>query len=145
MVFRKAINPVSREEGLVADLIKQRWRANNPNIVKFWKCLEDDAIIAIIDGKSEPTDRLFWFMDKQFLYCELPSGRRMAYPYPVVKTNDNGKSNLSYQSANKGRESTYGGKLAENVVQAIARDLLAEAMYRLEKDFLLPSRFTMKL
>jgi len=128
----KPHEPISKEEGLVADLIKQRWRNNNPNIVKFWECLEDAAINAVISGRPEPVAGLHFYTEKEFLYCKLPSGRCMAYPYPLVKTNGYGRSTLSYQSANKGREDTWGGTLAENVTQAIQRDLLVDAIFRLE-------------
>ena len=140
--LEKAEEPVTREEGLVADLIKQKWRVDNPNIKQFWGRLESAAINAVVNGESEPVDRLHWFMEKEFLYCQLPSGRRMAYPYPEIKSDEKGEPTLSYlsikgresyQSTNdKDREFTYGGKLAENVTQAVARDLLAEAILRFE-------------
>ncbi len=123
--------PISQEEALIADVIKQRWRANNSNIVKFWQRQNDAATTAVIKAKSDPVDHLHWFKDEQFLYCKLPNGRRMVYPCPEVKIDGNGKSTLTYQSI-KGRESTYGGKLAENVVQATQRDLLVDAIVRLE-------------
>src|SRR5579859_2255467 len=71
-----------------------------------------------------------------FLYCKLPSGRFMSYPYP--RLDESGK--LSYLSARHARESTYGGKLAENITQAAQRDLLAEAMIRLEEIY--PASFS---
>ncbi len=68
---------------------------------------------------------------KEFLYCKLPSGKCIAYLYPEVKIDEKGRRVLTYQSI-KGREETYGGQLAENIVQAAQRDVLVDAIFRLE-------------
>jgi DNA polymerase len=76
-----------------------------------------------------------WFIDKGFLKCELPSGRHLHYYQPKFENNSRGNIELTYWGEAMGsavRNGTYGGKLVENVVQAIARDIMAEAMLRLE-------------
>lgn len=131
------------------------WRKDNPMIVKFWYGLEDAAKSAIHSpGESfsySPTgsfvqgDITFGVRD-DVLYCQLPSGRSLKYHKPRLTPGrtDWGKDkiDISYMGQNndstKGpigwlRRDTYGGKLTENVVQAIARDLLAFALQNLER------------
>lgn len=82
-------------------------------------------------------DVCFRKIDK-FLYCKLPSGRHLAYFRPHVDKGKFGKDQVCY-FGNKGgqagyvRQNTYGGKLVENITQAVARDIMAEAMLRVEK------------
>lgn len=71
-----------------------------------------------------------------FLTVELPAGRKLFYADPVLKTGKWGGAALSYMSLNQntkkwGRTDTWGGKLAENITQAVARDCLAETLFRL--------------
>jgi DNA polymerase bacteriophage-type len=83
-----------------------------------------------------------WVKEGRFLYCILPSGRRLAYPDPAIKviTTSWGarKNALTYMGVNATtrkwhRQSSYGGLLVENIVQAISRDIMAEAMLRCEE------------
>lgn len=106
------------------DIAKQ-WRNANKKIVKFWGDVEKAARV--------PTGGVRWVGKIKFekeksgaLYITLPSGRALAYPGFRVYEDAEGKVKMSYWNFAKGfREETYGGKLTENIVQAIARDLIA--------------------
>lgn len=128
-----------------ADEIKKAWRESHKRIVRYWYDLEGAAINAVDLGvvcKAGPIGRQIAFVKKgSFLWCKLPNGRVLCYPYPVVKDTPTPwgepKSALHFMTVNgttnKWEEtSTYGGSLAENITQAVARDLLAEALPRLE-------------
>ena len=69
---------------------------------------------------------------QSFLTVRLPSGRKLYYPRPFLAENKFGKQALHYYGKKWGVESTYGGKMTENIVQAIARDCLAETLKRIE-------------
>lgn len=139
-----------------ADEIKSAWREAHPNIVSYWYEVERAAIEALTSKGTVyagPVGRQVAFRKAgSFLWCKLPSGRCLCYPYPEIRTvttpwgaeNDaltymtvvadtKGKILPDPNSSGKWcRISTYGGSLAENLTQAVARDLLAEAMVRLE-------------
>lgn len=119
--------------------IVQAWRRNRPGTVKFWYDLEDCARQAILNpGQVFECNRIKMGVSKKFLQILLPSGRKLYYRDPRLRE-FNGKMAVTYMGADstKGgawlRQYTYGGKLAENVVQAVARDLMAEAMLRIKK------------
>jgi DNA polymerase len=132
---RKTESPVSKEVAFVSDVIKQRWRIGNDKIAAYWKQLEAAVVLAMKTGKPVDCGKVTWFTHQQFLYCKLPGGRFLAYPYPRLTENSRGNVTISYLSAKKGRIGTYGGKLAENLTQAVQRDLLAEALIRLEDHY----------
>lgn len=120
----------------------RKWRAANPKIVEMWKEIENAAMTAIVTRKPQlatPQDLAFRFNPSdRCLYMKLPSGRELCYQNARIGVNDKGKEGLLYDGVNQmtrqwGATSTFGGKLTENAVQAIARDLLADLMYRLTK------------
>lgn len=127
-------------------LVKQ-WRTANPHIVKYWYLIEEAAMTAMRTGnpvtvnptgKAPVTFRHEVSDLRHFLTLELPSGRKLFYPFPGFTENRFGKESLCYMGQNQktgkwGQVETYAGKLVENIVQATARDLLAEALARLEK------------
>lgn len=80
---------------------------------------------------------LVLFYESGFLFIQLPSGRRLAYVKPKLQRNERfNKDELTYEGVESGKWtsiSTYGGKLTENIVQAIARDCLAESLIRLDE------------
>ena len=132
-----------------ADEIKRAWRESHPAIVQYWYDLESAAINAVEFGKvttAGPKGREVVFRKAgSFLWCKLPSGRVLCYPYPVVREKEmpwgGTKPALHYMAVNgvtgKWEEtSTYGGSLAENVTQAVAACLLRHAMIELDwQDF----------
>ena len=127
-----------------ADEIKVRWRNANQRIVRFWYDLENAAQAATQNPNKKfacgVQGRLITFLRKgSFLFCRLPSGRTICYPYPKlqeVKTPwGEQKIALTYKGMvynNFCTRVAYGGLIAENVTQATARDLLAEALVRVE-------------
>ena len=119
-----------------AERIKVNWRKANPKIVKLWYNLEELAIAAVANkGKTYGTKcgRIKFRVVGRWLYMRLPSGRKLAYYKPKLDV----EGKLTYlgidtYSRRWMRCSTYGGKLTENAVQAIARDLLVHGMFGLE-------------
>lgn len=127
--------------GLAAKSIREYRKLHAP-VVKFWEVIEAAAIRAMQNpGKGYKHGFLTWRLEKDWLTCELPIGRKLYYFQPRMEwiKNKNGKFlTLTYMGQNSvtkkfERMSTWGGKLTENVVQAVSRDLLYEAMHRLEK------------
>ena len=120
-----------KEEEL-PDLVNS-WRVANPNIVQFWWDVEAAAIKALKNGEPVHLQHgLAFIPESNILFLRLPSGRRLAYVRPRLEIDDRfDKECITYES-NGTREKTYGGKLVENIVQAVARDCLAEALLRLD-------------
>lgn len=126
-----------------ADEIKSAWRDLHTKIVAYWYALEAAALNAVRYSGDTFTagqqGRHVKFKKKgSFLWCLLPSGRMLCYPYAKLVEGKFGNDALQYKSVNgltrKWEDTdTYGGKLAENITQAVARDLLAEAMMRLSQ------------
>ena len=136
--------------------IKVAWREANPEVVQFWYDCESaakmavahktNADVSIAGGRS----KLTFIWESGFLFIGLPSGRRLAYVKPRIEAEDlyrekaDGSKfqiaragSLTYEGLDQKtkqwtRLSTYGGKLVENITQAIARDLLAESMLALD-------------
>ncbi len=105
-------------------------------VPKFWSATEQAAHNAVRTRKPMVVGKTIWFMKDRFLVCQLPSGRHMHYLDPKFANNSYGNFELQYSGEANGtcvRVGTYGGKLVENVVQAIARDIMAEAMLRVEE------------
>lgn len=135
---------ISREEYIASDLTKTFWRLANPLIVEYWEDLEAAVIIAVREGKRSVGhgNRQVVFLKKgSFLWCQLPSGGVLCYPYPEIRKTvtpwGQEKDLLTYmseeaQSRKWIRVSTYGGSLAENITQAVSRDIQADAMLRLD-------------
>lgn len=116
------------------------WREANPNIVKLWWGVEAAAIKAVKEKAVVKMQYgLTFHYTKGILFITLPSGRSLAYVRPKLGIDERfGKEQLTYEGTEQGskhwgRIPTYGGKLTENIIQAIARDCLAVAMLRLDK------------
>ena len=113
------------------------WRSANPNIVKFWRAVEEAAKEAVREKVSVKINRLEFKCNSGFLFITLPSGRKLSYIKPRIEKNKYEWESITYEGVGTGKSweriETYGGKLAENCTQAIARDILAEAMLRLDE------------
>lgn len=123
------------EEGELQGLVDD-WRRANPNIVQFWKDVQRAATKALKTRRPIKLGKLTFNYRKGFLLIKLPSGRNLAYARAKVESGDYGDK-ISYEGqgdkAYFTKQETYGGKLVENIVQATARDILAEALLRIEK------------
>ena len=119
--------------------IVNKWRAASPKIVKMWWDAEKAAKQAIEYKKQVPFKRgIVFSVEAGILFIRLPSGRRIAYPSPKLIEDEKGKASITYMGTDQNTKSwcrleTYGGKLVENIVQATARDCLADAMLRLDE------------
>lgn len=122
------------EEAELPAIVKA-WRSANPSIVKFWRECEQAAKHVITKRTSyvlrKPYTSLKFHYEKGYLFITLPSGRRLSYYGAQVKDNK-----LSYWGIDQTKKiwvkiDTYGGSLVENITQAVARDCLTDAMYRM--------------
>lgn len=129
--------------------IVDRWRETNSMIRDLWNIVDSAAVTVITNGgaqtiRSETTDavvtlacELDVITGTRYMTILLPSGRKLYYPSPEIGVNRWGNPSVSYMGQNQTtkrweRVETYGGKLVENIVQAIARDCLAIAIENLE-------------
>jgi len=115
----------------------ESWRAANPKITAFWKAVERAAMAAINGKPSILPHGLSFVKQSGILFIGLPSGRRLAYVKPSIGQNKFGSPSITYMGVNQTKRTwqrleTFGGKLVENIVQAFARDCLAESIIRLE-------------
>lgn len=122
--------------------IVDNWRAANQNIVRLWYDIQDAAMTAIGNiGHTVEVRGCQFKWNKGLLWITLPSGRSLCYATPGIGKNRFGGDSITYWGINQTtrkweKQETYGGKLVENIVQAIARDCLAESMLRLaEEDY----------
>lgn len=140
LIAMGALNMGLTEEEL-PDIVL-RWRNANRRIVDLWYSIEQAALNVMQTAEPQAINGLIFALEGDMLYGQcfltvrLPSGRKLFYPKPFLQENQFGKMALHYYStgSNKkwGVESTYGGKMTENIVQAIARDCLAETLKRIE-------------
>lgn len=111
------------------------WRQANPNIVRFWWAV-DRAVKECIKQKiPTETHGIYFSYQSGFLFITLPSGRKLAYVKPRIGENRFGGESVTYEGVGGTKKweriESYGPKFVENIVQAISRDILAEAMTRL--------------
>ncbi|MFG6346312.1 MAG: DNA polymerase [Lachnospiraceae bacterium] len=113
------------------------WRKANPHITQFWWDVDAAAIKAVTEKQKTKVGKIIFEYMSGILFITLPSGRKLSYVKPRMAVNRFGRDGLTYEgiAENKkwSRIETYGPKLVENIVQGTARDLLAEAMLRVEK------------
>lgn len=135
---------LSRETWIASEVTKQLWRKDNPEIVQYWQDLEEAALDAVrARGAVVECGKVRFRVASNVLWCQLPSGRCLAYvdaKERVVKTPWGAeKTTVTFMGVNSltrqwQRQKSYGGLWAENITQAVARDLLAEAMLRVEEN-----------
>lgn len=113
------------------------WRNTNPKITALWRAVEKSALSAVNGIPTKLPCGIAFYRQSGILFIKLPSGRSIAYVRPQIAENKFGKPSLTYMGINQSsgvweRVETFGGKLTENIVQAFARDCLAESIIRLE-------------
>lgn len=113
------------------------WRSANPHIVKFWWDVDRAAVKAVKERGKISTHGINFTYKSGMLFVNLPSGRNLVYVKPKIALNKFGREGLTYEGIGTARKweriETYGPKIVENIVQAVSRDLLAEAMLRLDE------------
>ena len=128
------------EMGLSEDELQSivdSWREANSNIVSLWWDIDSVVKRVVKTRTKEKYKSLVISYEKGILFIQLPSKRRLAYPKAKIGINRFGGESIVYEGIVVGNKwdkiESYGGKFVENIVQAIARDILAESMIRLEK------------
>ena len=121
--------------------IVRRWRSANRRICELWYAVEQAAVTTVRTAQAQATNGLIFALEgdltygQSFLTVRLPSGRKLFYVKPALSENQFGRMAVHYYGVDAskkwGVESTYGGKLTENIVQAIARDCLAVTLRRI--------------
>ncbi|PXV85119.1 DNA polymerase [Lachnotalea glycerini] len=122
--------------------IVQRWRQANPRIRDLWYAVEQAALTVMQTAQPQGIYGLIFALEgdvvygQSFLTVQLPSGRKLYYPKPFLKENQFDKMAIHYYTVGQQTKkwevtSTYGGKMTENIVQAIARDCLAITIKRI--------------
>lgn len=143
-----AINTMAKPSGRMfteeqAEEMKNAWRQRHPKIVQFWSSLESAAIEAVLrpGQKITVSNKISYLKNGSFLWCQLPSKRVIAYPYPEIRQFETPwgqmKDGLTYMGEDPytkkwERQKSYGGHLAENVTQASSACLLREALENLK-------------
>ena len=112
------------------------WRNSNPNIVKFWWAVDNAVMTAIKERITTETHGLKFTCRSGIMFITLPSGRKLAYVKPRIGMNQFGGESITYEGIGAikkwERIESYGPKFVENIVQAIARDILCYAMQTLK-------------
>lgn len=122
--------------------IVQRWRQANRQICGLWYAVENAALAVMETAQPQGINGLIFALEgdliygQSFLTVQLPSGRKLYYCRPFLKENQFGKTAIHYHTMGQQTRkwevtSTYGGKMTENIVQAIARDCLAVTLERI--------------
>ena len=121
--------------------IVRAYRGANPAIVAFWRACNDAAFAVLtVRGCTKTVGKVVFgyeaFQDLDYMTIGLPSGRKLYYPRPHFTTNRFGGPSIGYWAVGRTgkweQSETYGGKLVENITQAVARDCLAESMLRID-------------
>lgn len=124
----EAVSILTAPDDLLYSELVYPWREANQRIVRLWKMLDNrfrsgGPVGEHLSIERRGKDRLL----------RLPSGRYIAYRNVALRVDKNGKERLTFDTPHGYRTDTYGGRLAENATQAVARDILAEALIRLDR------------
>lgn len=113
------------------------WRTTNPRIVKLWWDIDKATKKCVKEHVSTETHGIHFKYQSGCLFLQLPSGRRLSYVKPRIALNRFGKEAVTYEGIGSTKKwerlESYGAKFVENIVQATSRDILAEAMERLNE------------
>ena len=118
------------------------WRSSNPSITRFWWAVDAAVKKAVTYKTTAETHGFRFYYKSGMLFIDLPSGRRLCYVKPKIGINQFGSESVTYEGTNTGkwtRLESYGPKFVENIVQAVARDILAYAMKTLRHCFIVGS------
>ena len=111
------------------------WRLSNPRIVRFWWDVDKAATTCVRDHTNTATHGIRFVYQSGMMFVYLPSGRKLVYEKPKMGVNRYGNESVTYEGVGEQKKwlrlESYGPKFVENIVQATARDILAEAMLRL--------------
>lgn len=125
-----------------AETVVALYRSKYARVKQTWYDYEDAALRAVQTKRPVVSGKVRWLVEGRFLYAELPSKRRLAYPDPEIHERQmpwgSTKNCLTFMGIDSythkwRRQVTYGGSLVENVTQAVARDIMAEAIVRYEE------------
>lgn len=141
LISMGALNMGLAEEEL-PDIV-QRWRSANRRICDLWYAVEQAALTVMQTAQPQGIHGLIFALEGDMVYgqcfltVQLPSGRKLYYPKPFLQENRFGKMAIHYYTVGQQTRkweitSTYGGKMTENIVQAVARDCLAETLKRID-------------
>lgn len=126
--------------GLVEDELQplvNTWRTANPNITSLWWSVDKAVKQAVREKAATRTHGITFEYQSGILFIALPGGRRLCYIKPKIEPNQYGGESVTYEGIGESKKwmriKSYGPKFVENIVQAISRDILAEAMLRVEK------------
>lgn len=113
------------------------WRRSNPAIVRLWWDVDKAAAKCVRERTEAETHDVRFTYQSGILFITLPSGRRLAYVKPRMGVNRYGAESVTYEGVGEQKKwlrlESYGPKFVENIIQATARDILAEAMQRLDE------------
>ena len=116
------------------------WRAANPHIVQLWYAVARCVRETVTKRTPTETHRLGFTYQSGMLFITLPSGRRLAYVKPKIGINRFGSESVTYEGTGTAKKweriETFGAKIVENCIQAIARDILCYAMQTLSHCFI---------
>ena len=128
---------LERNTFIACDAVKRAWRKANSNIASLWR-MADEAIVEAMNSPNPVNIGKHIRIARRgaYLMMQLPSGRKLCYPSPQL--HDDGTCTFSYMGVEQysrkwKRIKTYGGKVIENITQAVAADVLAEGLINLEE------------